>query len=473
MDQTPFQDKVRELADELDVPGVAAGVLVDGEEHYAFAGVTNVDHPLPVDETTLFQFGSTGKTYTATAMLRLVDQGKVSLDEPVRTYVPELRLKDEDVAATVTVRQLFNHTAGWEGDLMDDTGEGDDALEKYVERMATIEQVTPLGSTVSYNNASLSLAGRVIEKVTGLTYEKAMSQLVLEPLGLKETFFFRDEIMTRRFVVGHAIKEGAKPTVSRPWGMPRGGSPAGGMSATARDQLAWARFHLGDGSAPDGTRLLSEELLRQMQEPTAEMAGSALGDAVGISWLLAQRGDVKTVAHGGTTIGQHSEFVMAPERGFAVISMTNCGPNGPQLNDALVDWAFQHYLGIEPSEPTIERLDDDALAPYCGSFETIAVFADIVPVDGLLKLTVRVKPETAKMLSESGQEVPEEQPPFNLGMVAGKPDHYVVADGPAKGMKGYFTRSESGEVGAVHVGGRLATRTAQVPADAVAAFTAP
>src|SRR4051794_35077521 len=176
-----LQDKLTELGERLEVPGVAAGVLVDGDEEHAFHGVTSVENPLPVDGSTLFQFGSTGKTYTATAMLRLVEQGRVDLDAPVRTYVPELRLKDEDVAAKVTVLQLFNHTAGWQGDLMDSTGEGDDALEKYVAKMADLEQTTPLGATVSYNNASLSLAGRIIEKLTGTTYEQAIRDLLFHP----------------------------------------------------------------------------------------------------------------------------------------------------------------------------------------------------------------------------------------------------------------------------------------------------
>src|SRR5881227_4235897 len=108
-----LQDKVTELATEHGVVGVAVGVLIDGAEHYAFHGVTSVENPLPVDDTTLFQFGSTGKTYTATALMRLVDQGKVDLHAPVRTYLPDFRLKDEKVAESVTVLQLLNHTAGW------------------------------------------------------------------------------------------------------------------------------------------------------------------------------------------------------------------------------------------------------------------------------------------------------------------------------------------------------------------------
>lgn len=135
--------------------------------------------------------------------MRLVDRGDVDLDAPVRRYVPELTLSDEQTAQQVTVLHLLNHTAGWAGDLLDNTGTGDDALARYVPRMARLEQVTPLGTTVSYNNASLSLAGRLIELVTGKTFEDAMKELVFEPLGLTRSFFFPNDVMTRRFVVGH------------------------------------------------------------------------------------------------------------------------------------------------------------------------------------------------------------------------------------------------------------------------------
>ena len=96
-----LQPKLTELASELEVPGVAVGVLLDGQEEYAFHGVTSVENPLPVDETTLFQIGSTGKTYTATAILRLVEQGDVDLRGPVRTHLPEFTVSDEDAAGQV------------------------------------------------------------------------------------------------------------------------------------------------------------------------------------------------------------------------------------------------------------------------------------------------------------------------------------------------------------------------------------
>src|SRR5581483_9824831 len=308
-----LQDHVTKRATELGVPGLAVGVLKDGEEQYAFHGVTSIENPLPVDGNTLFQFGSTGKTYTATLMMRLVEQGLVDLNEKVKTYVPELKLKDSFVEENVTVLHLFNHTAGWSGDILTDTGQGDDALEKYVALLADADQETPLGKAASYNNAALSLAGRIIEKVTGKTYEQAMKEMVFEPLGLDNHFFFLNDIATRRFVVGHTQEDG-ELKVARPWGLPRGGNPAGGMSATVGDLVKWARFHMGDGSP-----ILSRQTLDRMKQPTFEMRGSALGDYVGISWLLKDIDGARIVEHGGNTIGQNCGFQMIPERNFAVV----------------------------------------------------------------------------------------------------------------------------------------------------------
>ena len=455
--------KVEEIATQLEVPGVAVGVLNGDEEHYAFHGVTSIENPLPIDEHTLFQFGSTGKTVTSTAILRLVEQGKIDLDARVRTYVPELKLKDEDVAANVTILHLLNHTAGWQGDLHENTGDGDDALERYVARMATIEQVTPLGKTASYNNAALSLAGRVIEKVTGMPFEQAIRELVIEPLGLEHWFFFPNEIMPRRFSAGHSQNPEGTIKITKPWAMSRAGNPAGGISSNSGDLIKWARFHLGDGRAQDGTRVLSEVLLKKMQEPTFEMPGSALGDAVGISWLLRDVDGVRLVSHGGDTLGHHSDFVMAPERGFAISTLTNCGPNGNQLNDEIVKWALENYLGVIDKDPEPIALPSDRLQQYAGRYETISAIADISVDDGGLLLDIEIKPETLKQLFESGEDEPPDYPPFPLGILPGDGDRYIVTGGPAKGMKGYFVRDPDGNIEAVHAGGRLATRTAERP----------
>ncbi|MGH3301403.1 MAG: serine hydrolase domain-containing protein [Streptosporangiaceae bacterium] len=459
MDEQQLQTAVTEAAERLGVPGVAVGVFLDGAEHYAVHGVTSVENPLQVDTGTLFQFGSTGKTYTATAIMILVERGLIELDAPVRRYVPEFRLKDEETARKVTVLQLLNHTAGWAGDLMDRTGSGDDALARYVENMAGLEQVTPLGSTVSYNNASLSLAGRIIEKVTGDTFEQAMKELLFDPLGLSRSFFAENDVMTRRFVVGHNQHADGHVTVARPWALPRGARPAGGITSDIRDLIRWARFTLGDGCAADGTRLLSEHLLRSMTQPTAESPGNAVGDAVGIAWWLRDAGGVRLVSHGGNTIGQDSGFDLVPERNFGIATVTNCSQNGGKFNEDMRRWALQNYLGIVERDPDPITLSEPELRRYAGRYETLAAIADVAVSDGGLVVTVEIKPEVLAQIHESGEEEPD-QPPFPVGLLPGPGDRYVVTAGPAKGMKGYFARSEQGEVTAVHLGGRLATRVA-------------
>lgn len=445
-----------ERAAALGVPGAAVGIYHDGVEQYAFHGVTSVENPLPVDASTLFQFGSTGKTYTATAILRLVDQGRVELSAPVRRYVPELRLKDESVAERVTVLHLLNHTAGWDGDHHKDTGAGDDALARYVASMADIDQVSDLGAEVSYNNASLSLAGRLIENVTGTTYEKAIQDLLLDPIGLTGTYIFPSDIMTRRFAVGHNNSADGTVTVARPWPLPRSATPAGGLSATAADQIAWARFHLADGRLPSGEQVLADHLVRSMRTATVEMPGNALGDAVGISWMLRRRGDVTLVQHGGTTIGQHSAFVMVPERDFAVIVLTNCGPSGEQLNTEIVDWALETYLGVVEPEPDILAATSETLDEYAGEYDAIAYSVRITPNVPHLTVEMAIKPDVLAEIGDLG-EPPE---PVQLGLLADAPDQYVATDGVMKGMRGYFTRDESGRINSVNLGGRRCDRLA-------------
>ena len=450
-----LQESTRELAEELGVPGVAVGIFHEEQERYAFHGVTSVENPLPVDASTLYQFGSTGKTYTSVALLRLVEAGRVELDAPVRTYVPELKLQDSRVAETVTVLQLLNHTAGWDGDDFTDTGDGDDALAKYVEHMAGLRQITPPGFIVAYNNASLSLAGRVIEKVTGMAYERAIKELVLDPVGLEHTFFFPNDVMTRRFVVGHRREPDGTAKVLRPWAAARSSNPMGGLSATASDQIRWARFHLDLGRALDGTQVLDPTLIERMQRPTADMSGSDLGDAVGISWLLSDFDGEQVVAHGGTTLGQFTAFAMVPARRFAFVSLTNGEPNGPLFNKRMRAWAFETYLGLSAEPPTPEPRPAEALAEYAGSFASVAAVL-LITVDGD-HLLMDGKP-TAEFIEQWGADADFEDEPMPLWMLPGTGDRYYVRSGPYEGARGFFTRDASGRVNGIHEHGRFVPR---------------
>lgn len=450
-----LQEFVRDTARELGLPGAAAGVWADGREEFACDGVTSLDNPLPVDPHTLFEVGSVSKTFTATALMCLVSQGQVELDAPVRRYVPQLRLADEDAAAQITVAQLLNHTAGLGWALLTDTGDGDDALAAYVARLNELKPAGAPGARSSYSQAGFNLAGHVIEKVTGLAFEDAIASLLLRPLRLRESFYTDAEVMTRRFAVGHNPSEDGKLAVAVDWKRWRANNPGGGLVSSVSDQLRWARFHLGDGRTGGGDRIMPAGVLQQMKEPTVTLRGSSLGDALGICWFLRDVGDVRTVGHGGSGHGQFAELLLVPERNFAIVSLANAGPNGIPFNQAVVRWALDHYLGVTDADPQPLPYDPARAQEYAGTYGNDAIWLVIAAGDSEMTLEVGIKPEVR---AASHAEMPPDYPPATIGLLPGDGDEYILTEGGMKGQRGFFTRDGAGVITGIDLAGRTTPR---------------
>ncbi len=411
-------------------------------------GVTSVRHPLPVDEKTLFQIGSTTKTFTATAVMRLVEAGRVALDEPVRRYLPDFTMRDPEVTSRLTMRHLLTHVGGWDGDFFPDTGNGDDALARYVKLMADLPQRTPLGTIFSYNNAAFSLAGRVIEVVTGKTYEAALKELVLEPIGLKHSFLFPTEVMTHSFAVGHTTIAD-KTIVLRPWQLARANVPAGGVTASMIDQLRYARFHLGDGTAEDGTRILSLESIAMMQTP-----GDAgmLDIKMGLAWMTRDIGGVRRVFHGGGTYGQLTAFTMTPARQFALALDTN-SMSGSLLNLEVTKGLVAKFLGNDEPEPAEIPMTPAQTAEYSGRY-TRTLGGDIeIKTEGD-KLMMQLYPIGGFPTSDTP---PGPTPrPFRVGLIA--EDRIAMVEPEFKDIQGEFIRNPDGSIAWLRWGGRIHAR---------------
>ena len=426
-------DFIAETATRFDIPGAAVGVFHDGREHFFSHGVTSVENPLPVNEDTLFLLGSVTKTFTATAIMCLVAQGRVSLDAPVRTYVPELKLLDD---REFTVRQLLNHTSGLDWGTLVDTGEGDDALARHVAELASLTLIAPVGERPSYSQSGFNLAGRIIENVTGQTYEQAMTALLLDPLGLGNTHFDRDAVMTRRFAVGHE-----KGEIARPWRHWRANNPGGGVAASVSDLLAWARFHLGDGDGID---------LAEMRKPTAFLRGSNLGDAIGVGWFLREIDGVQAIGHGGSSNGQFAELLIVPSRNFAVVSIANQGPDGSPVTQAMVRRALEHHVGVLDRDPEPLPYNAVAAREVAGGYDNDAMVMTIDDTGSGLVLEVLIRPE----IRESAEmELPADHAPFPMGLLPR--DEYVITEGAFTGQRGFFTRDSDGVIIGVDLAGRM------------------
>jgi CubicO group peptidase (beta-lactamase class C family) len=432
------------------IPGAAVGVLYKGVDYVKGYGVTNVDYPVPVDGDTMFRVGSTTKTFTGTTVMRLVEAGKLDLDAPVHRYLPDLRTADPGVAQRVTLRQLLNHTAGWLGDDVHDEGPGDDAAARFAADLVHAPQLTAPGTQFGYNNAAVALAGRVIEVVTGVPYEAAVRALVIDPLGLAHSRFFTDEIVGFNLAASHGVVGGkamVSPDAFRLW---RSIAPAGALISSARDQLRWARFHLGDGTVPGGgARLLSRQSLLAMRSNPGP--GGTLFvelDGVGVNWLLRPSVEgVRIVQHGGDWAGQHSGFLMVPDRAFALTLLTN-SEGGPNLVDELFtdDWALRRFAGISNLPATPRALSPAQLAPYEGTYTSEA----IGPAGNL---------ETGQfeLIGANGQLVAAVDGAPAARLAFYRPDYVRILDpnGEPTQTRANFVRGAGGRVDWLLLGGRL------------------
>ncbi|MFA7766062.1 serine hydrolase domain-containing protein [Streptomyces sp. NRRL S-448] len=447
---------VEATAKEFGIPGVCVGVLMDGQEACASYGVTNLDHPQPVDDHTLFHLASVTKTFTATALMRLVAEGRVELDAPVRRYVPELELADERAAERITVLNLLNHTAGLEWNLVFTADEAD-TLAGFVAHLPELPLIAPPGTRASYSQAGYNLLGRIIETVTGLPFEKAVDQLLLEPAGLTNTFFDLDEIMVRRFAVGHTPgghDEQLRP--ARPWASwragARGNNPGGGISSSVSDLLWWARFQLGTGED-----VLPAEALRHMTERTVELRAGTLGDGLGIGWFLREVNGVRTIGHGGSGNGQSAELLIVPERDFAVVSLANAGPHGHLFNQAVVRWVLERYLCVVERDPEPVAYDGARAREVAGRYAIDAMNLDIADDGVRLTLAVEIRPEIREA---ADADMPDDLPPAAIGFLSPDGDEYIVTEGGLTGQRGLFSRDAEGAVVGIDLAGRLFGRVA-------------
>jgi CubicO group peptidase (beta-lactamase class C family) len=447
-----LDEKIQRAMEKHRVPGAAVGVIYRGSEHRKGFGVTNIDYPVPVDADTVFRIASTTKTFTGTTAMVLVDQGKLDLDAKVRRYLPGFRTFDPRVAAQVTVRELLNHTPGFAGDDFENTGQGADALRRYVAGMVRLPQLTPVGRVFSYNNAALSLAGRVIEAANRSSYEDAVRKLLLDPLGLHHSRFFSDEIIGFNIAAPHVFADGGKLVVDpKAWPIERAGNANGGLISSVRDQLSYARFHLGDGRTPNGERVLNKRSLEAMRSRPGP-GGTLIVEleGMGVSWMLRPSAQgVRIVQHGGDVPGQRSGFMLVPRHGFALTVLTNSDGGIKLLNELFADdWALKRFVGLTNLPARPQKLTRRELAGYEGRYTA----PELDPNGELTESAVELRADGGQLRitdPESGKT--------RARLAFYKKDHVLKldADGAEAGPRADFIRAPGGRVAWLRIGGRL------------------
>ncbi|HYZ93787.1 MAG TPA: serine hydrolase domain-containing protein [Actinomycetota bacterium] len=403
-----LQSRLTELCKQQQVPGAALGVLHDGDVTAVATGVINLNTGVETTPDTLFQIGSITKPWTATVVMQLVEEGLVSLDEPVRTYLPGFKVADPDVSERVTLRHLLSHTSGIDGDHFEDTGRGDDCLERYVDSCATLVQLHPLGATMSYCNTGFSVAGRIIEVITGKLWDDVMRERLFAPLGLTHTCTLPEEALLFRTAAGHIKYKPDEPFRLTPvWRLPRATGPMGAVNASVADALTFAKLHMDGGTTPDGKQLLSAQSVVQMQTPQIAIPNPhGLGNHWGVGWILFDWDDHRLYGHDGNSIGQHARLKVAPDANLAVVLLTNGGYTD-NVERALFTEIFEELAGITipipPQPPSMPPALD--LSKYAGVFERLSVRIELAPQDGRLVGTAETTGSLAEIEPDPVQKI--------------------------------------------------------------------
>jgi CubicO group peptidase (beta-lactamase class C family) len=390
LDADHWQRRLDALAAEHGIPGAVLGIMRlhrDGEDELVQEayGVLNNRTGVEVTTDSIFQIGSITKVWTATMVMRLVEEGRLDLDAPVVDVLPELKLADPEVSRQLTLRHLLTHSSGIDGDIFTDTGRGDDCLERYVALLEKAAQHQPLGATWSYCNSGFVLIGRVIEKVTGKTWDQALHDYVCTPLGVESVCTLPEEAILQRAAVGHMDPvDGAAPRPTTLWQLPRSTGPAGGIITTAAALLTFARMHMTGGLAADGSRVLSAESTAAMAARQVDLPDKRhRGDSWGLGWTRFSWDGKRLIGHGGKTMGQTAELYLLPEQGLAVVILTNADTGTPLFAD-LSREIFTEVAGLQPPQP-LEPADPAVevdFAPHLGRYEREGYTFDVFELEG-------------------------------------------------------------------------------------------
>jgi dipeptidyl aminopeptidase/acylaminoacyl peptidase/CubicO group peptidase (beta-lactamase class C family) len=413
IDAAHWQRRLTTLARRHGVPGAALGIMrmrpgSEDEQVQAAFGVLNADTAVATTTDSVFQIGSISKVWTTTVVMQLVDEGLLDLDAPILQVLPELRLMDAEVTAQVTMRHLLTHTSGIDGDVFTDTGRGDDCLEKYVELLLWEAQNHPLAATWSYCNSGFVLAGRVIEKLTGLTWDAALRERLFEPLGLTRTGTLPEDALLHRAAVGHVGDTGDGPVRAPVWTLPRSVGPAGLISSSVADVLSFARMHLSEGLAADGKRVLSAAAVEQMASHQAKLPDEhTLGDSWGLGWIRMGWDGHRLIGHDGNTIGQSAYLRLLPEQGLAVTLLTN-GHNTRDLYADLYREIFAELAGVAvpaPLEPPAAPVPVN-LDRHLGTYERSSVRMEVLKGEQGAVLRSTITGPLAELVPDTVEEYP-------------------------------------------------------------------
>jgi CubicO group peptidase (beta-lactamase class C family) len=349
-----LDDYVTAAMSRWQTPGMAIAVVQDGELLAARGyGVRSIEAGEAVDAQTQFSIASCSKAFTAAAIAKLVERGKVGWDDPIVAHWPSFDLARPELTGSITIRQALAHRSGlpaanmlWRSGAFD----GDEILS----RLRWLEPVAAPGERFLYNNVMYAVLGKLIEHSSGMPWVEFLARKLLAPLAMTATYASgaaAEEARNR--AAPHAADGGRLARVPRY--CPDSIAPSGAIHSCASDMAKWLIFHLDRGSA-SGKQLLSSANIDEMHAPFAPTRSAGTEppapeqpappiDDYGLGWFVNEYAGEKVIEHSGVQNGFVAWVAMAPSRRLGLVVLSNLHRTG--LNYALRSWLLDAALGRE------------------------------------------------------------------------------------------------------------------------------
>jgi CubicO group peptidase (beta-lactamase class C family) len=366
-DCSAVDDSLEVQRQALDIPGMAVSIVQGDQVAYLGSYGAADSDGRPVTPQTPFQIGSTTKSFTALAVMQLVEAGLVELDAPVQTYLPWFTTADPAASAQITIRHLLNQTSG----LSTATGRdefavsdlSDQAIENSVRALADVELTAAPGTTHQYCNSNFTIAGLVVQVVSGQSYETYMQEHVFDPLEMRHTFTAQEPAEQDGLATGYVTFLGIPMRRETPFN--RGSLPNGYLFSSAEDLAHYLIAQLNDGRY-DAASLLSVAGMSAMH--TAAVPTGTSGESYALAWYVGTYAGTPVIFHSGDNANYAAFLLMAPEEDLGIALLINV--NGWKVNHA----------AQQLSEGVLAILLDKAPSPYKASPDVLrAQGSAIVP----------------------------------------------------------------------------------------------
>lgn len=367
--RAPLAEQIAALSAQHVVPGYLLGIAQGANRLVLAHGVANLNTGAPMTHDTAYLLGSITKIMTTTLLLRCVERGLVDLDQPATRYLPEFRLSPHGAADKILVRQLVDHTNGIDADLlMPPTGTGDADVATYMQAMRKCGVLFPPGTFMHYSNPGMTVAGRIVEVLTGKSFNAVLESEIFAPLGMQRSCTSPKQAILHRTAVGSQIDPSSGTArATEMFMLPESGAAAGATAiVTIDDLLVFGQTMLARGMAPNGTRILAASLANRMTQTSFDLQTVNV-PPTGLGWMLSPIAGTTAWWHGGGSPGGASTLVVLPEQDLVIANFGNSTAS-IALHDAVIKTVLEDYLGRRldlPFQPATTTLDAKR---YVGSY---------------------------------------------------------------------------------------------------------